>query len=90
MISLRETYIDSADISDEEELRVLLEMPLTEDERRAIRERARKAATQLETEATDLWGRMGTKLSTDARMAIARSLDQAGELRKMADALEPK
>lgn len=85
--SLRDAVLESTDISDEDALAAVIEFPLTEQERIRIRNRVRGAADNLEKWAAEAWDRHGENLTTEARMAIVRQIDQAQRLRAQADAL---
>jgi len=62
---------------------------LTPEQRQAIRDRARKAALALETEATRLWsGRLN--LSAEDEATLLKCMDDAAGLTAFADALERK
>lgn len=61
---------------------------LTRDERAAMRDRAAAAAEAMENEAAAIMRETGDSLTGNARLALAHAVDQARELRAMAEALE--
>jgi hypothetical protein len=70
------------------ELLSVIKAPMTETERRAIREHARAVAYLVECRARDILAPDGPKLSTAGRMALAYVIDQAGGMRETANGLE--
>lgn len=86
-INLRASYLAGGEQLPEEDERVLV-MPLSADERADIRKRCLKAAIDLKREAERAWQMGGPKLSTDARMSIARDIEQAEQMLASVEALE--
>jgi hypothetical protein len=83
----RAAYLAGSEQLPEGDERVLV-MPLSADERVAIRRRCLDAAHSLKREAELAWQAGGPKLSTDERMSIARDIEQAEQMLASVEALD--